>query len=63
MDTIRILLYSIAVFVTNQHKIKGEKDFEIDIRKYQGNGIRNIPSYQTHIDIIFINYQNLILIS
>ena len=44
MDTIRILLYFIAVVVINQHKIKGEEDFEIDIRKYQGNGNKNIPN-------------------
>lgn len=56
MDTIRILLHFIAVIVTNQHKIKGDEDFEIDIRKYQGNGNKNIPIYPTHNRNVAISY-------
>ena len=32
-----ILVCCISITVANQHETKGEEDFEINIRNYQGN--------------------------
>ena len=48
-----ILVCCISIIVANQHEIKGEEDFEITIRNYQGNYLNNfeISLYKTPLHI------------